>query len=171
VFFTWPLRCAWEVRRGMAKKVVGEWLQLHYGKERGCRTVTKVFVCKLYTPCKTYRRVRVTYGLRSVSQYVLVSSLIWDFWPDIASCSKVAVWKLLSCICGAPFLTRGRDCTSWVSVCGHLSLCILFNIYIFMCLTHFINAYTIYTRPLSIPVRYSSICPSYSVNSTAQLLH
>jgi hypothetical protein len=31
---------------------------------------------------------------QSVSQYVLVSSLLWDLWPDITSCLKVAVFSL-----------------------------------------------------------------------------
>jgi hypothetical protein len=42
------------------------------------------------------------YDRRSVSQYVLVSIPIWDFW--------IAIFfpKLLSCLFGAPSLTRGR---------------------------------------------------------------
>jgi hypothetical protein len=43
---------------------------------------------------------------QSVSQYVLVSSPLWDLWPDIISCSNVAVWNLRSCFRGAPSLTR-----------------------------------------------------------------
>jgi hypothetical protein len=31
-----------------------------------------------------------------------------DVWPDIASFSRVLVWNLLFCLCGAPSLTRGR---------------------------------------------------------------
>jgi hypothetical protein len=34
--------------------------------------------------------LRLTVG-QSVSQYVLVSSLLWDFLPDITSCRNVAV--------------------------------------------------------------------------------
>jgi hypothetical protein len=37
---------------------------------------------------------------QSVSQYVLVLSPLWDLWPDIT------VRMLLSCFCGALFLTR-----------------------------------------------------------------
>jgi hypothetical protein len=48
---------------------------------------------------------------QSVSQYVLVSSPLWDLWPDITSCRKVAVRKLRSCFCEAPSLTRGRVCS------------------------------------------------------------
>jgi hypothetical protein len=33
-----------------------------------------------------------------------------DVWPDIASSSRVLVWNLLSSLCGAPSLTRGRVC-------------------------------------------------------------
>jgi hypothetical protein len=44
---------------------------------------------------------------QSVSQYVLVSSPIWDFWPEIFF---VVVGKLLSCHLGAPSRTRGRVC-------------------------------------------------------------
>jgi hypothetical protein len=55
-------------------------------------------------------RVRVTLRL-TVSQSV---SMSWcrahfvDVWPDIASFSRVLVWNLLSCLSGAPSLTRGR---------------------------------------------------------------
>jgi hypothetical protein len=42
---------------------------------------------------------------QSVSQYVFVSSP-----PDITPSLKIAAWKLLSWLCGAPYLTRGRVC-------------------------------------------------------------
>jgi hypothetical protein len=32
-----------------------------------------------------------------------------DVWPDIASCSRVWVWNVLCCLCGAPSLTRGQS--------------------------------------------------------------
>jgi hypothetical protein len=32
-----------------------------------------------------------------------------DVWPDIASFWRVWVWNLLSCLCGAPSLTRGQS--------------------------------------------------------------
>jgi hypothetical protein len=35
---------------------------------------------------------------------------LWDLRQDITSCWNVSVWNLRSCICGAPSLTRGRDC-------------------------------------------------------------
>jgi hypothetical protein len=48
---------------------------------------------------------------QSVSQNLLVSSPPWDLWLDNTSCWKVAVWKLQSCFCGAPSLTRGWVCS------------------------------------------------------------
>jgi hypothetical protein len=48
------------------------------------------------------------YSWRSVSLHIKVSSPLWDLWPDITFCPKVAVWKLLSCLCEAPSPTRGR---------------------------------------------------------------
>jgi hypothetical protein len=56
--------------------------------------------------------VRVTIRL-TVSQSVSMSCCrahFVDVWPDIASFSRVCVWNLLSCLCGAPSLTRGRVC-------------------------------------------------------------
>jgi hypothetical protein len=46
------------------------------------------------------------YNWQSVSQYVLVSSPIWEFRPEI----YFFFWKSLSCHLGAPSLTRGRVC-------------------------------------------------------------
>jgi hypothetical protein len=53
---------------------------------------------------------------QSVSQYVFGSSQLWDLWPDITSCRSVGVWKLRSCFCGAPSLTRRRVPHLWI--CG-----------------------------------------------------
>jgi hypothetical protein len=50
------------------------------------------------------------YDWWSVSQYVKVSSPLWNLWPDITFCPKVVVWKLLSCLNGALSLMRGRVC-------------------------------------------------------------
>jgi hypothetical protein len=68
----------------------------------------------------SWSHVRLAVG-QSVSQYVLVSSPLWDLRPDINY-----VWKLLSCLCGAPSLMRDRVyflsvtvsniCLSFVSV-------------------------------------------------------
>jgi hypothetical protein len=41
---------------------------------------------------------------------------LWDLRPDIISCRNVAVWRLRSCFCGVPSLTRGRVCSSQ---CNH----------------------------------------------------
>jgi hypothetical protein len=57
-----------------------------------------------------YIKVKVTLRL-TVSQYVLVSSPVWDLWPDITSCLKVSVWKLLCCLYGEPSLKRGQVCS------------------------------------------------------------
>jgi hypothetical protein len=56
-------------------------------------------------------KVKFTLELTDISQYVLVSSPLWDLWSDVTSCIKVSVWKLLSHIYGAPSLTRGRVCS------------------------------------------------------------
>jgi hypothetical protein len=72
------------------------------------------------TSISTSGRVEVEVTLqltvdRSVSQYVKVSSPLWDLWPDITFCPKAVFWNL-SCLCGAPSLTRGRVChlSFWV---------------------------------------------------------
>jgi hypothetical protein len=44
------------------------------------------------------------YGWQSVSMSWCWAHFV-DVWPDIAW-----VWNLLSCVCGAPSLTRGRVC-------------------------------------------------------------
>jgi hypothetical protein len=51
------------------------------------------------------------YGWQSVSQSWYRAHFM-DVWPDIASFSRVWFWNLLSCLCGAPYLTRGRVCPS-----------------------------------------------------------
>jgi hypothetical protein len=49
------------------------------------------------------------YGWQSVSQSWCRAHFV-DVWPDIASFSGLWIWNLLSCLCGAPSLTRGRVC-------------------------------------------------------------
>jgi hypothetical protein len=56
-------------------------------------------------------RSHVTTDAQSVSQYVKVSSPISDLRPDVTFCPKVVFWKLLSRLCGAPSLMRGRVCS------------------------------------------------------------
>jgi hypothetical protein len=53
------------------------------------------------------------YDWWSVIQYVLVSSPLWNLWPDI---------KLLCCLCGVPSLMRGRVCLLSVTVSNSLSI-------------------------------------------------
>jgi hypothetical protein len=56
------------------------------------------------------------YGWQSVSMSWCRAHFM-DVWPDIASFSRVWVWNVLCCPCGAPSLTRGRvcPCVSFVS--------------------------------------------------------
>jgi hypothetical protein len=73
------------------------------------------------------------YGWQSVSMSWCRDHFV-DFWPYISSCSRVWVWNLLFCLCGAPFLTRGRVCPLL-----SLSLVICLNVHLlftFLCLTH-----------------------------------
>jgi hypothetical protein len=65
------------------------------------------------------------YDWRSVSQYVLVSIPLWDLRTYI-SCRRMAVWKLRSCFCGAPSLTRGSAIcsviTQWSESCRIITI-------------------------------------------------
>jgi hypothetical protein len=63
------------------------------------------------------------YGWQSVSMSWCRAHFV-DVWPDIASFSRVWVWNLLSCLCGAPSLTRGRvcPCVSLLSVRVRITL-------------------------------------------------
>jgi hypothetical protein len=65
------------------------------------REVGSVLVCPLYQ--------ELLYGWQSVRMSWCRAHSV-DVWPDIASFSRVWVWNLLSCLCGAPSLTRGRVC-------------------------------------------------------------
>jgi hypothetical protein len=111
--------------------------------------------------------VKVTLRLtvsQPISQYVLVSSPLWDLWPDITFYPKVIVWKLLSCLRGTPSLTRGRVCHLSFLVCSNLSV-FTWRIYV-SCALQFSNVHTIYTKLLSVPARYSRLCStSYYWNS------
>jgi hypothetical protein len=78
--------------------------------------VRRLLSCFCGAPSLTRGRLlRLTlkscYDRQPVSQYVLVLSPLWDLRPDINS-----VWNLLSCLCGAPSLTRGRVCLLSVTV-------------------------------------------------------
>jgi hypothetical protein len=62
------------------------------------------------------------YDWRSVSQHAKVSCPLLDLWPDTIFCPNFFVWKLLSCLCGVPSLTRGRVCHLSFLVCSNLSV-------------------------------------------------
>jgi hypothetical protein len=47
---------------------------------------------------KSKSKSKLPCGWRSVSQYVLVSSPLWGFWPDDAFLWNIYVWSLLSCL-------------------------------------------------------------------------
>jgi hypothetical protein len=86
----------------------------------------------------------------------MVSSPLWDLWPDITFCPKVFVWKLLSCLCGAPSMTRSRVCYLSFSVYSNLS--VFTSSINVRCVLQFSNLYTIYTKLHSVPSQYSRLC-------------
>jgi hypothetical protein len=98
------------------------------------------------------------YNWRSVNQYVKVPSPLWDLWPDITFWPKDVFWKLLSCLCGAPSLTRDRICHLSFSVYSNLSVFVS-NIYV-TCVLQFSNLYTctIYIKLRSVPSQCSRLC-------------
>jgi hypothetical protein len=87
------------------------------------RATVEVFKLASTLGLKTRSKSKSCYDWRSVSQYVLVSSPLWNLWPDVTSCLKVAVLSLL----GA--LSDEKSGLSSVSHC-HQSLadCQTFNI-------------------------------------------
>jgi hypothetical protein len=103
-------------------------------------------------------KLKSRYNWRSVSQYVKVSSPPWDLWPDITFCPKFVFWKLLSCLCGVPSLTRGQVCNLSFSVCSNLPV-FTSSIYV-TCVLQFSNLYTIYIKLHSVPSEYSRLCCS-----------
>jgi hypothetical protein len=92
---------------------------------------------------------------QSVSQSGLVSSPIWGSWPVISYCVIVSVLSLW----GA--LSDERSGLSFVRVIvnSHISLVWKNNIFTFYMFHMFLNAYTIYTRPLSVQAQCSRVCP------------
>jgi hypothetical protein len=71
--------------------------------------------------------------------------------PDINS-----VWKLLSCLCGAPSLKRGRVCLLSVTVSSNYPLSSLFFCLFFPHFTcHAFYVYTTYSRPQPAKAQYS----------------
>jgi hypothetical protein len=76
-----------------------------------------------YTSFHNKSKSRSCYGWRSVSQYVLVSSSLWNLWPYIIFCLKVAVLSLWGT------LSEERSSLSPVSHCPQcLVHCQRFNI-------------------------------------------
>jgi hypothetical protein len=59
-------------------------------------------------------KLKSRYDWWSVSQYGLVTSPLWDLWPDINF-----VWNLLSCLCRAPWLMRSPVNLLSVTVSGN----------------------------------------------------
>jgi hypothetical protein len=94
------LSCIWEV----------------CGHEPGCHTACNWYYAK--SALILCPKSKSRYNWRSVSQYVKVSSPLWDLWPDITFCPKFVFWKLLFCLCGAPNLTGGRVYHLSFSVCS-----------------------------------------------------
>jgi hypothetical protein len=79
--------------------------------------------------------------------------LSWCRWPDINY-----VWKLQSCQCGAPSLTRSRVCRlSWSVMKSIVSIDIRKTIHNVQELINDSN--TIFPRPLSVQAQYSRLCP------------
>jgi hypothetical protein len=96
---------------------------------------------------------------QSVSQYILVSSSLWNLWLDIIFCLKIAVLSLWSA------LSDERSGLSPVSHCQqclvHYQRLILFTMY----MSHF-YVYAIYTRPQSAQAQYSMSWQHLRYNSS-----
>jgi hypothetical protein len=66
---------------------------------------------RLHTGRSQLRRTELRNDWRSVSQSICFGAQPTLYlWPDIISRLKVSAGKLLSCLCRAPSLTRGRVC-------------------------------------------------------------
>jgi hypothetical protein len=98
-----------------------------------------------------------TYG-QSVSQYVLVSSRPWDLRPDINS-----VRILLSCLCGAPSLTRGQVCLLSDTVSNNCPLSsFIFFCFFFLSILHVTRfMYIQYMQGLVSPGSVQQIMPHH----------
>jgi hypothetical protein len=78
-------------------------------------------VCSSSSGALSDEKSKSRYNWRSVTQFVKVSSPLFDLWPGISFCPKV-VWKFLCCLCRTPSLTRGRVCHLSFSVYSTLSV-------------------------------------------------
>jgi hypothetical protein len=82
-------------------------------RDYGGNILTRLHAEKL--PGKSKSKSKLFCDWQSVNQYVLVSSPLWDLWPDAAFLWKVGIWMLLSCILlGA--LSDERSGLSFVSL-------------------------------------------------------
>jgi hypothetical protein len=95
-------------------------------------------------------KTKSRYVWRSISQYVVVSSPLWDLWLPVLrllfeSCCPVSV--------GRPLWREVGSCHLPFSVCSNLSVCTS-RIYV-SCVLQFSIEYTIHTKILSVPARYS----------------
>jgi hypothetical protein len=85
-----------------------------------------------------------------VSQYVLVSSSLWNPWPYIIFCLKVAVLSLWGALSDERSgLSPVNHCQQYLIHCQNV---ISFTFY----MPHMFYLYAIYTRPLSAQAQYSS---------------
>jgi hypothetical protein len=92
------------------------------------------------------------YDWRLVSQYVLVSSPLWNLLSDTTFCLKVAVLSLWGALSGErSSLSPVSHCRQYLVHCQNF---ILFTFY----MSHVFYVYAIYTRPLSAQAQYSRSC-------------
>jgi hypothetical protein len=101
----------------------------------------------------TETKSKSCYDWWSISQYVLASSPLWNLWPDIIFCLKVAVL----CLWGA--LSAERSGLSLVSHCQQYLVHCQNLIYFTFYMSHMFYVYAVYTRPLSAQAQYSRSCP------------
>jgi hypothetical protein len=82
-------------------------------------------------------------------QYILVSSSLWNLWPDITFCLKVAVLSLWGALSDEmSSLSLVSHCQQYLDNCPNL---ISFTFY----MSYMFYVYTVYTRPLSAQAQYS----------------
>jgi hypothetical protein len=77
------------------------------------------------------------YDWRSVSQYVSVSSSIWNLWPDILFCLKVAVLSLWGAHSHErPDLSPVSHCQQYLVLCKRFNIIYIVHVTCFMCMQH-----------------------------------
>jgi hypothetical protein len=106
----------------------------------GAPSLTRGRVCSLQLPSTLLAEVEVKLQL-TVSQ-----SVCQGIEPTLRLVTRYyfvfVFWKLLSCLCRAPSLTRGRVCYLSFTVCSNLPVFI--SIIYVTCVLQFNNVYTIY---------------------------